>query len=234
MRHRRGGVDGLVQRAQADAALRQRVDDLDEVAQRASEAVEPPHDDDVARAGVVEQLLPGGQPGRRARRLVLEEPLALGGAEGVALQGEPLVLVRDPGVADPHGFLLVGGRVAETARWGAFYDAGYCDRDLRQPRGLGRGQTGGVGRCRRTAPVISARSSGLSWTAFGLGGVHLTRLVVGAANRRDASRWVVTANRGTGEWGPGLVVLPARAPTARSTARRRPGSGLGLRLPRGV
>jgi len=92
----------------------------------------------------------------------------------------------------------------------------------------------GAGRCGRDrlAPVIPARSSGLSRAASRLGGVRLTRVVVGPSNRHDAGGRVVTAVRGTGEWVPG--VRPARALAAWIMARGRPGSSLGLRLLRGV
>jgi hypothetical protein len=55
-----GRVEGLAQGAQAHVALGEGRDDGDEVAERAAEAVEPPYDDDVARPGVVEQVLAGG------------------------------------------------------------------------------------------------------------------------------------------------------------------------------
>jgi hypothetical protein len=53
---RRGRVGpGLGQRAQAGAALLQQLGDLQQVAGRAGEAVEPGHDDDVALPALVEQ-----------------------------------------------------------------------------------------------------------------------------------------------------------------------------------
>ena len=76
-------------------------------------------------ACVVEQLLAGSGLRGRARGGVLEEALAAGGDERVALEGEVLVGRRDPGVAEQHGVVLLGRRgVAERSRRARFAASG--------------------------------------------------------------------------------------------------------------
>ena len=100
---RRGRVGpGLAQRAQAGAGVAQQLGDLQEVAGRAGEAVEPGHDDDVALPDLVEQAGELGPVAPRAGDLLLVEALAPRLLQGRALEREVLVVGGHARVADEH------------------------------------------------------------------------------------------------------------------------------------
>ena len=78
------------------------LDGLDQLLERAGEAIQLPHHQGVALAHVLERRLEGRPLALRARGLLLEHPAAAGRLQGIELQGEILLLGRDPGVADQH------------------------------------------------------------------------------------------------------------------------------------
>jgi hypothetical protein len=97
-----GGVDRLGQRAQTDAARTEVLDGLDQLLERAGEAVELPDHERVARAHAGEGGLERRAVALRAGGLLLEHPAAAGAVQRVELRGEVLLLGRDPRVADQH------------------------------------------------------------------------------------------------------------------------------------
>jgi hypothetical protein len=116
---RRGRVDALLQRDKPDAALGQHRDRVDQMTQRATEAIQPPHDQRVAFAQVVKQPRELGPLVQRATRGVAEDPQTASGGQRVVLQAELLLARRDPCVAQqrPHGanrLTTPRGRASET------------------------------------------------------------------------------------------------------------------------
>jgi len=97
-----GGVDVLGEGAETRAALLDGLDDLQQVAQRAGEAVVFGHDDDIALAQVIEQPVQLRTAAHRPADLVSEDARAPGGAQGVLLGVEALVFGGDAGVTDNH------------------------------------------------------------------------------------------------------------------------------------
>jgi hypothetical protein len=83
---RGGGVDGLGQAAQRDAAPLQPLRDLGQVPQGAPEPVQTPADHGVPGAGGVEQLGQFAPVGASAARGLDEGALAAGGAQRVHLE----------------------------------------------------------------------------------------------------------------------------------------------------
>ena len=95
-----GGVDRLLQRAEPDVTAGQVGDGVDQVAQRAAEAVEFPDDQGVAGSELVEDLGEDGAVGAGAAGGLGEHPVAAGGLEGVDLEGGLLVGGGDAGIAE--------------------------------------------------------------------------------------------------------------------------------------
>jgi len=91
--------------AKADIALLQVRDRVDQVAQRATEPVELPDDQSVARSHLVENLRQLGSLVEGAARCVGEDPIATGRLECVELQVRMLVGCRNACVAEQvrHG-----------------------------------------------------------------------------------------------------------------------------------
>jgi hypothetical protein len=94
---RGGGVDGLLQAAEPDAAVGQAGDGVDQVTQRPPEAVEFPDDQGVAGAELVKDLFEGGAVGACAAGGLGEDPVAAGRGEGVDLKVWLLVGGGDAG-----------------------------------------------------------------------------------------------------------------------------------------
>src|SRR5512135_3022110 len=95
-------VDRLLQALKADLPCLQGGNRLDQVLERAAQAVELPDGEGVARTEEGEGL---GQPGAIVPSTasdVGEDSLAAGLGEGVALQVEALVLSGDTGIPDEH------------------------------------------------------------------------------------------------------------------------------------
>ena len=95
----RGGIEMLLEADQVDAASLQAVDGLEQLAQRASQTVEPGDAQAVTRSGVVDELgetgavraLSGGDVGEQTDGACFEQAVSLG--------GKALVSGRDAGVA---------------------------------------------------------------------------------------------------------------------------------------
>lgn len=81
-----GGVDGLRQGTEAHSPAGELVDELQQVAQGAGQAVQPPHDKLVTGAKALEDVVEGGAGGQRAKGGVGPDPVAAGRGEGVVLQ----------------------------------------------------------------------------------------------------------------------------------------------------
>ena len=103
-----GRVDRLLQAAEADLPGLEGGDRLDEVLERASQAIELPDGEGIPRAEE-------GEGFRQATALILgpaghvgEDSLAAGVGEGVALEVEALILGGDTRVADEHATLRCG------------------------------------------------------------------------------------------------------------------------------
>ncbi len=99
---------GEVQAPEADLLPLEPLGERDQVLERAAEPVEAPDDQGVAGPRHLEREGEAGPLGPGAADPVLVDLLAAGGGERVALQGQVLVVGRDPGVADQHGTRLRG------------------------------------------------------------------------------------------------------------------------------
>ncbi|KWX05457.1 hypothetical protein TH66_01775 [Carbonactinospora thermoautotrophica] len=128
-----GGVQGLVQALEADAAAEQVRDQGDQVGQGAGEPVPAGDDEGVAGAQVVQAGRQFGPVGAFARELVGEHPDASGLGEGVDLAVQVLAGGGDPGVADE--------RAGEDGRFGGEL--------IRQAEGCVGAGVGGGGHARK-------------------------------------------------------------------------------------
>jgi hypothetical protein len=95
-----GGVDGLLEAAEPDAAVSEAGDDVDQVAQGAAEAVQFPDDDGVAGAQLVRDLGEDGPVAAGAAGGLGEHPIAPRSGEGVDLELGLLVGGGDAGIAE--------------------------------------------------------------------------------------------------------------------------------------
>jgi hypothetical protein len=111
---RRGGVDVLVQADQLDPALFKRRDELDQLLHRTRQPVEPPHDDAVAAADLLEHAVEPGPFDRRTRTRVAIDPLATRRSQLRRLQVQILIRRGNSRVADLHK------TSAKTRRWPPF------------------------------------------------------------------------------------------------------------------
>ncbi len=96
---RRRSVDGITQRAKVRAALLQALDDFEEVADRAGEAVEADDDEDFAGPDLAHQSGELRPSPRRARAVLLVDCRAARRAQLVGLGVRGLILGGDPRVA---------------------------------------------------------------------------------------------------------------------------------------
>lgn len=85
-------VDRLLETAEADPLRLQVGDRLDQVPQRASEAIQTPDDESIAGAQVTERLIEARPVGFGAAGFVLVDHPAAGRPEGVELEFQILVL----------------------------------------------------------------------------------------------------------------------------------------------
>ena len=106
----RRGVDILLQALEADSARIQIVHGLDQVRQRASQAVEFPDHQRIAGLALCEGRGQAWPLRFGATDRVGEEPLTPCGMERVDLQIEALVAGRHPGIADTHRHRLFVSR----------------------------------------------------------------------------------------------------------------------------
>lgn len=83
-----------------DAALGEHRDRVDQMAQRSTQAIQPPHDQRVALAKVLKQPRQLGPLVQRAARGIAEDPPTARGAQRVVLQAELLLARRDPRVPE--------------------------------------------------------------------------------------------------------------------------------------
>ena len=91
--------------AEADAAVGEAGDGVDQVAQGPAQAVKFPHDEGVARPQLVQELLEGGPVAAGAAGGLGEHPIAAGTLQGVDLELGLLVGGGDAGIAEQvsHG-----------------------------------------------------------------------------------------------------------------------------------
>jgi hypothetical protein len=111
-------IDRLPDAAEADLLGLQGGDRLDQVLERAAQAIELPDDQGVARAEERQRLGQAGAFILDPAGDVGEDPLAAGPREAIALEVEALVHGGDAGVADEHADLGWGahaGSVSELA-----------------------------------------------------------------------------------------------------------------------
>jgi hypothetical protein len=95
-------VDLLGQAPEANPPLRQGRNRLDQMRQRATQAVESPDDERVPRPEIRERFFKSRPAGFGATGDILEDPATSRRREGVALQVEGLVTSGDPGIANQH------------------------------------------------------------------------------------------------------------------------------------
>src|SRR5271165_4064273 len=91
--------DGVTQRAKVGSAILQQLDDFEEVADRAGEAVEADDDEDIAGPDLAHQSGELWPSPRRARAVLLVDCRAARRAQFVGLGVGGLILGRDPRVA---------------------------------------------------------------------------------------------------------------------------------------
>ena len=97
---RRRGVDRIAQAAEMRAARFELLDDGEQVADRAGEAIEPDHDQGFAGADLAQQARQHRPAAVGAGGVLFEDHVAAGGAEFVALRVGALFFGGDPRVAD--------------------------------------------------------------------------------------------------------------------------------------
>ena len=97
---RRGGVDRISQAAKMPTAGLELFDDSEQVADRAGEAIEPDHDEGLPGADLAQQTRQHGTAAIGAGGVLLEDRVATGGAQFVALRIGTLLLGGDPRIAD--------------------------------------------------------------------------------------------------------------------------------------
>ena len=85
-----------------DAALLKVRGDLDQVADRARQAIQAPHHNRIASPGVFKHFREFGAILTRAARLLNVDQFALGLSQRVFLQRCILVLGRNPGISNEH------------------------------------------------------------------------------------------------------------------------------------
>jgi hypothetical protein len=95
-----GGVDRLLKATEPDPAVGEAGDGVDQVPERAPEAVEFPDDQGVAGPELVQELGEGGAVGAGAAGGLGEHPIAAGPLKGVDLEVWLLVGGRDAGIAE--------------------------------------------------------------------------------------------------------------------------------------
>ena len=95
-----GSVDRLLETPEPNPALGEPSDGVDQVAQGATEAVQFPDDQGVARPQLIQDLLEGRAVGAGAAGRVGEHPVAAGVLEGVDLELWLLVGGGDAGIAE--------------------------------------------------------------------------------------------------------------------------------------
>lgn len=101
----RAGFNPFRDALEADPGGFQLAHDLDQFGQRAPEAVEPPHDQDIPLSGIRQGFIQA-RPGRlRAAGRVGEHLFATGRRQGVPLQVHALIVGRYPRVTDLHVFV---------------------------------------------------------------------------------------------------------------------------------
>ena len=96
----RRGVDRVSQAAKMPTAGFKLLNDGEQVADRAGEAIEPDHDEGLAGADLAQQARQHGAAAIGAGGVLLEDRLATGGAQFVALRICTLLLGGDPRIAD--------------------------------------------------------------------------------------------------------------------------------------
>ena len=102
----RGGVDLLGQALEADPPLGQGGHHLDQVLERAAQAIEPPDDEGVPFPEIGEDVLQDGPLGLRATGRFLVDLAAAGLLQRIELQVEGLFPGRDPGIANIHALIV--------------------------------------------------------------------------------------------------------------------------------
>ena len=115
----RGGVDRVAQAAEMRASGLELLDDGEEMADRAGEAIEPDHDQGFAGADLVQQARQHRPAAVCAGGVLLEHRGAAGRAQFVELRIGALFLGRDPRIAN------------QTAWRGGFRQ--FCRHELREP-----------------------------------------------------------------------------------------------------
>ena len=97
---RGGSIDGIAQAAKMRSRRFELVDDGEEMADRARQAVEANDDQGVTAADVAKQAGEHRAGAIGAGGVFLEDVVAAGGAQFVALGGRTLIIGGDPGIAD--------------------------------------------------------------------------------------------------------------------------------------
>ena len=115
---RRTGVDGLMQTLKGDTLLLEIAGPRDQIPQRPSQAIETSHDQGIAVAQNLPDLLKARTLRHGATDLVDDHPFASSTFQCVALQTQILIEGRDPRIADFHeGPVLSVKKPITNATW---------------------------------------------------------------------------------------------------------------------
>ena len=164
---RRRGVDGIAQRAEMRALRLELLDEGEQVADRAGEAVEAHDDEDVAGGDLAHELGEDGPGARGAGAVFLVDDVASGGAQFVDLGVGRLLLGGDAGVAEKANgggaFGARHGRERAVAGWFVQYRLLLATGPLQAWRGAAGGFTLRVRAAgeRRQAPDSCLQPAGI-------------------------------------------------------------------------
>lgn len=126
---RRSRVDRLGQREEVAASRLEACYELDQVGERAAQAIEPPDDERVAHAHGVDGRAQSGPGAGRAAQLVLEYLMASGGVQRVNLERCALVGGRNSRIADAQtGLSASGGNAPGNLKIGRLWDRPYREK----------------------------------------------------------------------------------------------------------
>jgi hypothetical protein len=144
---RRSGVDRFLEATEPNTAVGQAGDGVDQVPQRAAEAVEFPDDQGIAGPQLVQHLLESGPVGAGAAGGLGEHPVAAGTLQGVDLELRLLVGGGDASIAEQVSHDVTVSQPSDSGGCATLISdtsSERCWRPLWRGSGVCRGNGGGL------------------------------------------------------------------------------------------